>query len=244
MLEIFLNCDLGEWETREQTAALMTHLDMANIACGGHAGDLQSIKDCAELAEAKKPIAVSTGAHPGIDSDDHGRSLPYDFSTESFRLLLEIQIQRFISAADLNHIKLHGALYHLVEADEDYRKAYLDFVRSHCLISIVCLAGGKVAIEAEKRNLPILPEIFLDRHYASDGSLLPRTHRNAMIHSASEVLERLELLTEKHCIMAYDGTMIELPAHYECLTACVHSDSPSSLEILKAAKVYLDKVEE
>ncbi|MFT5882383.1 MAG: UPF0271 protein, partial [Crocinitomicaceae bacterium] len=60
MPEIFLNCDLGEWESPAQTAALMTHLHMANIACGGHAGDRQSILDCATLAENRKPIAVST----------------------------------------------------------------------------------------------------------------------------------------------------------------------------------------
>ncbi|PQJ28461.1 LamB/YcsF family protein [Rubritalea profundi] len=242
MPEIFLNCDLGEWESPAQTAALMTHLHMANIACGGHAGDRQSILDCATLAENRKPIAVSTGAHPGVPSADRGRSLPYDFSPEDFRALLEIQIQRFIGAADLNHIKLHGALYHLVETDEIYRKTYLDFVRSRCLISIVCLAGGKIAEEADDRGMPIIPEVFLDRHYAADGNLLPRTHPHATISSVSEVLERLELLTDKHSLIAFDGTTIELPAHYEYITACVHSDSPNSLEILKAAKAYLDKL--
>lgn len=242
MPDIFLNCDLGEWESRAQTAALMTHLHMANIACGGHAGDRQSILDCSALAENRKPIAVSTGAHPGVPSEDRGRSLPYDFSLEKFRETLELQIQRFIGAADLNHIKLHGALYHLVESDEIYRKAYLDFVRSRCLISIVCLAGGKVAAEADERGMPIIPEVFLDRHYAADGSLLPRTHPNATLSSVSEVVERLEQITNQNSLTAFDGSIIKLPAHYDCITACVHSDSPNSLEILEAAKAYLDKL--
>jgi UPF0271 protein len=242
MPEIFLNCDLGEWESPAQTAALMTHLHMANIACGGHAGDRQSILDCATLAENRKPIAVSTGAHPGALSTERGRSLPYDFSPQDFRALLEIQIQRFIGAADLNHIKLHGALYHLVETDEIYRKAYLDFVRSRCLISIVCLAGGKVAAEAEELGMPIIPEVFLDRHYAADGSLLPRTDPHATISSVAEVEDRLKLLTNKHSLIAFDGSTIVLPAHYDHITACVHSDSPISLEILKAARAYLDNV--
>jgi 5-oxoprolinase (ATP-hydrolysing) subunit A len=242
MPEIFLNCDLGEWESPAQTAALMTQLHMANIACGGHAGDRQSILDCAALAENRKPIAVSTGAHPGVPSADRGRSLPYDFTPEKFRELLELQIQRFIGAADLNHIKLHGALYHLVETDEIYRQTYLDFVRSRCLISIVCLAGGKVAAEADDRSMPIIPEVFLDRHYAADGSLLPRSHPHATISSVSEVLERLEQISSHNSLIAFDGTKIELPAHYDCITACVHSDSPNNLEILKAAKDYLDNL--
>ena len=242
MLEIFLNCDLGEWESPEQTAALMSQLHMANIACGGHAGSRQTILDCAALAEKRQPIAVSTGAHPGVAFADHGRSLPYDFSPEAFTSLLEIQIQRYIGAADLNHIKLHGALYHLVETDEIYRKIYLEFVRSRCLISVVCLAGGKVAAEADERGIPIIPEVFLDRNYAADGSLLPRTEPHAMLASTNEVLERLELLNNSRSLMALDGTIILLPEHYDCITACVHSDSPNSLENLRVAKAYLDNL--
>lgn len=240
MLEIFLNCDLGEWESPEQTAALMQHLHMANIACGGHAGNVDSIKLCSQLAESQKPIAVSTGAHPGVATADRGRSLPSEFTLGDFTMLLELQIQRFIGHADLNHIKLHGALYHLVETDEEYRIAFLDFVRSRCLISIVCLAGGKLAQEAEKRSMPIIPEVFLDRHYAADGSLLPRSHKHAIIQSASEVEDRLDQLVHTHSLTSFDGTKIELPAHYEYITACVHSDSENGLEILKAARAYLD----
>lgn len=242
MPEIFLNCDLGEWESPAQTAALMTHLHMANIACGGHAGDATSIAKCFAIAEQQSPIAVSTGAHPGIASADRGRSLPRDFSVTDFKAALELQIQRFISMADLNHIKLHGALYHLTENDETYRNAYLEFVRNRSLISIVCLAGGKVAAEADERGMPIIPEVFLDRHYAADGSLLPRTHPHATISSVTEVVDRLELLTNKHSLIAFDGSTIELPAHYDHITACVHSDSPNSLEILKAARAYLDEI--
>ena len=240
MPEIFLNCDLGEWETREQTSELMQQLHMANIACGGHAGDAESIARCFALAEQQLPIAVSTGAHPGIASADRGRSLPSDFSVTDFVVALELQIQRFIGMADLNHIKLHGALYHLTENHETYRNTYLEFVRNRSLISIVCLAGGKVAAEADVRGIPIIPEVFLDRHYAADGSLLPRSHPQATISSITEVVDRLVLLTNSNTLIAYDGTQIQLPAHYDYLTACVHSDSPSSLKILKAARAYLD----
>ncbi|MFC4991968.1 LamB/YcsF family protein [Rubritalea tangerina] len=241
MPEIFLNCDLGEWESPEETAALMPFLHMANIACGGHAGTLESITHCAVLAEARKPIAVSTGAHPGVSSPDRGRSLPTHFSTEDFQELLSLQIQRYVSAADLNHIKLHGALYHLTETNAEFRQSFLNFVQHHCLISIVCLAGGTVAKEAEERGLAILPEIFLDRNYSPDGSLLPRSHPEALIDAQESILQRLESLQHTGCIYALDGSPIQLPKHYQYLTACVHSDSPNSLQIVQAAKQFLDQ---
>ncbi|MFC5050766.1 LamB/YcsF family protein [Rubritalea spongiae] len=243
MPEIFLNCDLGEWESPAQTASLMPYLHMANIACGGHAGSTDTIAHCQQLAESQKPIAVSAGAHPGVADTDgsRGRTLPDHFSVDNFTSLLEIQIQRYIHAADLNHIKLHGALYHLTESDETFRQAFLEFVRNRCLISIVCLAGGEVAQAAEERGMPILPEIFLDRHYQANGQLLERSHPDALITDANLIVDRLEQLKHTHTLTAHDGTIIHFPNHYDCLTACVHSDSPNSLEILKAAREYLER---
>jgi UPF0271 protein len=243
-MEIFLNCDLGEWESPAQTAALMPYLHMANIACGGHAGSIETIAHCQALADAQTPYAVSTGAHPGVAdiNGSRGRTLPDHFSISDFNALLEIQIQRYISAGDLNHIKLHGALYHLTETSEEFRNAFLAFIRHKSLISIVCLAGGAVATEAESRDLPIIPEIFLDRHYQANGQLLDRKHPDALITDAHFITDRLEQLVHTKSLTTHDGSLIEFPSHYDCLTACVHSDSPNSLEILKAARAYLDQV--
>lgn len=242
-MEIFLNCDLGEWESPAQTAALMPYLHMANIACGGHAGSTESIAHCQQLADAQTPYAVSAGAHPGVADIDgsRGRTLPEPFTTADFTALLEIQIQRYIGSADLNHIKLHGALYHLTESNIDFRNAFLAFIRHKSLISIVCLAGGQVAQEAESRDLPIIPEIFLDRHYRSDGQLLERSHPDALISDPILIIDRLEQIKHTHSLTAHDGSTIHFPAHYDCLTACVHSDSPNSLAVLKAAREYLDQ---
>ena len=240
MTEIFLNCDLGEWESPEQTAALMPHLHMANIACGGHAGSLVTIHRCATLAEAQSPIAVSTGAHPGLATADRGRTLPADFTLEDFQTALELQIQRYITTADLYHIKLHGALYHLTETNNEFCQAFLEFVRNRCLISVVCLAGGKVEKAAAERRMPVIPEVFLDRHYQANGQLLPRDHADALITDEATVLSRLKQLRETNSLTAHDGSRIQLPEH-DCLTACVHSDSPNSLAILKAARSYLDR---
>ena len=243
MPEIFLNCDLGEWESADHTAAIMSHIHMANIACGGHAGDAKSIAYCAELANSQKPFAVSTGAHPGLPpelSPDRGRSLPDNFSVDQFTQLLELQLGRYIGHADLNHIKLHGALYHLTEQNSDFRQAFLKLVKSKFLITIVCQAGGEAGRTAEAFGLPVTPEIFLDRNYANDGSLLPRSHPNAIIHEPQQVIDRLKEIQQHNKLTAIDGTPLPLSEDYDHITACVHSDSPNSLDILSSARAYLD----
>ncbi len=243
MPEIFLNCDLGEWESPQQTAAMMPYLHMANIACGGHAGSAKSIAHCAELANKQQPYAVSTGAHPGLPlalSPDRGRSTPDSFSVEQFCNLLELQLNRYICYADLNHIKLHGALYHLTENDSEFRQAFLKLVKSKFLISIICQAGGKVEQNAESLGLPVTPEIFLDRNYKSDGSLLPRNHPEAIINNQTNIIKRLELLQESNSLKALDGSTIKLSNDYDHISACIHSDSPNSLKILKAARTFIE----
>ncbi|WP_018971085.1 LamB/YcsF family protein [Rubritalea marina] len=243
MPEIFLNCDLGEWESHEQSAALMPFLHMANIACGGHAGDAASIARCSHLANTQRPIAVSTGAHPGLPpelSPDRGRSLPDDFTVQQFTQLLELQLHRFITNADLNHIKLHGALYHLTENDPQFRHAFLECVKRKFLITIVCQAGGAVEAAASARDLPVTPEIFLDRNYAANGQLLPRQHPEAIIHEPAQVTARLEQILQHNRLTAIDGTALPLSGDYDHITACVHSDSPNSLDTLQAARTFLD----
>ena len=94
---------------------------------------------------------------------------------------------------------------------------------------------------AEAFGLPVTPEIFLDRHYASDGALLPRSHPDAIIDDPAAITKRLEQLQQSNSLTALDGSIIPLSPDYDHLTACVHSDSPNSLAILKAAREFLDQ---
>jgi len=231
MHKILLNCDLGEWESREQTRQLMRHLDLANIACGGHAGSIETISYCHSIA---RDFGVKTGAHPGLP--DGGRSDASKLTCEEFEILLRTQIEAYLSSgAKLHHIKLHGSLYHLSESRPDIRDAYLNFAaQQNC--AIVCLAGGQVAYHAQSRNIPVLPEAFLDRSYQANGSLIPRDQSNATIHDLDLITRRLDQLATHQPITANDGSLINIIAQ----TVCVHSDSKNSLTILKTARKHLN----
>ena len=206
---ILLNCDLGEWEAPEITAQLISKVDLANIACGGHAGTEESIRNCIKLC---KDYDTLPGLHPGIPGQK-GRE-ERQLKTETFKLLLEDQYQTFIKFCSRpNHIKLHGALYHLSEADPAIRNAYLQFVEKKSL-NCICLAEGKVAKALGERALH---EAFLDRNYLANGSLVPRSEKNALVSSVSDIERRLGTNT----IQSVDGRKLTPKID----TFCIHSDS-------------------
>jgi UPF0271 protein len=233
-----LNCDLGEGEVPEVAAALMAHVTSANIACGGHAGDDASIRRCLTLAGRH---GVRVGAHPGLaDRAGFGRA-PSPLDPEGLRALLRPQIRRFLElCAEANlapsHIKLHGALYHMTEADPALRAAHLDFCAKEAPgLTLYALAGGRVAAEARERGLSVWGEAFLDRGYRADGSLIPRGQPGAMLGEWEALRARLAGLRERGEIVAADGSRVAVNAR----TLCLHGDGPNAVEWAKAARQWL-----
>lgn len=222
MPNILLNCDLGEWESASQSNQLIPMLDLANIACGGHAGDTATLQHCASLA---RQHGVRAGAHPGLPGEQ-GRADASHLTPAAFTALLSEQIQFFERHAGLppSHIKLHGSLYHLSESSPEIRLAYLSFAANR-RIPVVAMAGGHVATDASAMGLPLIPEVFLDRGYQADGNLIPRGEPGALITSASKIISRCEELLHS---TAYP------------ITACIHSDSPAAIELLLAARTTID----
>lgn len=231
MIEI--NCDLGEGESRQHTQALMRHLDAANIACGGHAGDDDSMAACLQLARQEGVLA---GAHPGFPNrTDFGREVPADFNVSDLRDLLDHQVGRLTSIArdasiSIRHIKLHGALYHLVDQNPLLGNAYLDHVaRRWPRLIIMSRSGGDVSRRAGLFGLRVLAEGFLDRAYRNDGSLLPRGENGAVLDDPTEAIRRCQLLLDRGSWPSVDGTWIPMAAE----TLCIHGDSPGSLRMLE-----------
>ena len=231
MKTLLLNCDLGEWEPPGMTAKLMAKIDIANIACGGHAGTEETIKNACRLADEN---SVQISMHPGLPGMA-GRSAS-DLGVSEFEALLQKQCSFFqtVAGREVNHIKLHGALYHLTENDAALRGSFADFVRVNSLRAL-CLAGGEVARELGELALE---EAFLDRGYQDDGSLVPRGEEDALIHGSEEVAKRLSQLFEDETLTARSGKTLSCRAG----TLCVHSDSPDSLTVLTAARMRLDQL--
>lgn len=227
-----INCDLGEGENPELSRQLLGLVDEANIACGGHAGDADSMRFCLELAQVNQ---VSAGAHPGIPDRTHfGRQPIAQLSVSTLVDLLEDQIGRFRSIARdtgvaVDHIKLHGALYHRVDADPELGQAYLNLVAQRWPdLTIVSRAGGGLAHLGKTWSRRVKEEAFLDRAYRRDGTLVPRNEPGAVLQDPGRVMGRIRDLQERGGWRSIDDCWISLDPD----TLCVHGDTSQAVAIL------------
>jgi 5-oxoprolinase (ATP-hydrolysing) subunit A len=240
-MKLDLNCDLGEGESSRRTRALMRAITSANVACGGHAGTLASMEQCAEWA---REFGVRLGAHPGLWSrEDFGRGAVAVSSAELELLLLQ-QIGALETVArrrrvPLHHIKLHGALYHAVELDLELARTFIRTVRRYWPgTKIFSKGGGRLARLARAAGVPPWEEVFADRGYRDDGSLIPRTEPGAVLTSLPAVMRQVESIIGG-TITACSGRIIPVAAQ----TLCVHSDTFNAVRIAGAIRKRLDAME-
>lgn len=231
-----LNCDLGEHEDLATTEALMACIGSANIACGGHAGTVNSMHRCIEIAQR---CGVKIGAHPGLaDAGGRGNRFP---SVAEFTHLLEEQVLPFLKMvqshqATLHHIKLHGTLYHATDQIPELAAAYLDWCAAHIPQACVYVrSGAATARLAATTGHHYHNECFLDRAYEADGTLRARHHADAVFHRLSELQDRLELWREQRVLLAHSGERLPLA----CDTFCLHSDSPQAVVFARFAQEFL-----
>jgi UPF0271 protein len=224
-----LNCDLGEGEPLATMGALMRSITSANVACGGHAGNVRTMELCARLA---KRFRVRLGAHPGIGSE-FGRG-PVEISRGELDLLLLQQVSALQTIAEaehvrLHHIKLHGSLYHSVESNSLLAAGYVAAVaRWWPKMKIFARSGGLVEKSARTSGTPVWREVFVDRAYNEDGTLVPRTRPGALL-GHTEMVERAKTLKSQRCIISISGKAIRVGAE----TVCVHADTPGSARIVR-----------
>jgi UPF0271 protein len=238
-VKLELNCDLGEGEPVVRTRALMRWINLANVACGGHAGSVKTMQGCVRLAQQ---FGVRLGAHPGPwNRGDFGRGA-VQLSPGELELLLVQQVGALeqiarAEGARLHHIKLHGALYHASEAVEDLGRCYVEAVaRWWPGVKILALAGGSVARLGRKRSVAVWEEAFADRAYRDDGSLVPRGERGALAASIGEVLDRVESMLDRNEVTTISGRRFPLTPK----TVCLHSDTPHALGWARAVSRRLN----
>jgi UPF0271 protein len=229
-----LNADLGEHEPSARTRALMRLIDIANIACGGHAGSRTTMERCVKLAIEH---GVEIGAHPGL-GEAFGRGDAAVSPAQLEALVVEqVSVLAEIAGARLRHIKLHGALYHAVEKTAPLARRYVDAVRANFpKCGIVTLAGGRVAARCAKLGVLFLPEAFAERGYLDDGTLVPRGQAGDVITSPRIVAERVRELLETGGLRSVSGRAVSVDAK----TLCVHSDTPNAVRIARAARLVID----
>ncbi len=240
-MSIKLNCDMGEgfgiWKMGLDEE-IMPYIDMANLACGFHASDPLTMKKSVSLA---KENGVTIGAHPGYqDLAGFGRrSIPC--SDEEISSIVWYQLgalSAFCKVSDTNvtYVKPHGGLYHDMMNKENVFRAILNAVSSYDKnIKLMILSSPKneeYASIAKTYAITLLYEVFADRNYNDDGSLVSRAQDDAVIHDISDVINRVKQLKEKGILKSVTGK--ELSLDIDAL--CVHGDTPNALEFIKTLR--------
>jgi UPF0271 protein len=230
---IDLNCDLGEGTG--QDAALMPLISSANIACGAHAGTLETMIETVELALRHR---VGIGAHPGyFDLDGFGRAERDITPSEAGRLvLLQLEQLHEVAGAKLRHVKLHGALYHQVARDPYLSDGVVsDLARLWPSLWLVAPARSALADAARARGLRVAEEVFADRTYQRDGTLTPRSQPNAMITDENAAVAQVLRILKEGTVVATDGTEVALRAD----TVCLHGDGPHAVAFAQRLRTEL-----
>ena len=232
-MKVDINCDLGEGESPSRTRALMKWITSANIACGGHAGTARSMDYCVRLAHK---MGVHVGAHPGFpDRENFGRQAHLLTPSDLDLLLLQqvgaLETVARASGSKLHHVKLHGALYHVVESDSGLAQTFAETVARHWpKARIYATPEGNVAERAPAAGVKIWSEGFADRAYMSDGTLVPRNVAGAVLGDVELILERVRRMLLEGQVDSISGALLEFTPR----TLCVHSDTAEALRIVKA----------
>lgn len=229
-----LNCDLGEGEPWKHTRALLKTITSANIACGGHAGDLDTMRRCVRAALRLK---VHIGAHPGWPDRASAGRKDIHVAPAAFSEMLRNQVGALAAVcaaqgARLHHIKLHGFLYHACERRPTIRRALVAAMLEYWPRAILyCIAGGATASEARAAGLNVWEEAFVDRAYATATSLVSRDKPHALLSRREAIDQARSLLSTKTVVTRND--FASLPG---LRTLCVHSDSPDALYVARAIR--------
>jgi UPF0271 protein len=233
MKTVDLNADMGEsfgpWMMGND-AALLDIVTSANIACGFHAGDADVMARTFAMAQAR---GVGLGAHPGFaDIQGFGRRR-ITLSTEELGNLITYQLgaaQAMARSAGgtLRHLKLHGALANMASEDiELARTCYAAAARLQPEIVIMTLAGTAQEAAADGLGLNRAGEIFADRAYSDDATLLDRKRPGAVIHDAALAGPRVAEMVREGAIITASGKRISTRID----TICLHGDTPEAIEI-------------
>ena len=235
MTEIDLNSDLGEgfgpWPMGDD-ATMLSIVTSANIACGGHASDTETMYKTLELARDNNVIV---GAHPGYnDREGFGRRV-IPMSPDEIGRMCAAQIGALMGVAaqvgvKVRYVKPHGALGNLAARDRGVAGSIVAAVQKiDPDLAMLAISGTESEQAARAANAPVFSEIFADRGYLSSGQLVPRGQDGAMIHDAAEAASRLLAFLDSGRMPVIDGDPIPLAAQ----SICVHGDSAGAVAMAR-----------
>jgi UPF0271 protein len=238
--QIDLNADLGEGAPGE--GELLGLVSSASIACGFHTGDPSSIS---ASIMAARGAGVAVGAHPSLaDRKNFGR-VEIPVTAKEVFALVAYQVGAFQAIANSlgvrpNHVKPHGALYNMAARDPELAEAVAHAVLAvDSSLLIFAPEGSALARTGATVGLPIAREVFADRNYLPDGSLVPRSHPDALLHDPKEAAARILRMLREQVVQAVDGSDIAIHAD----TICVHGDTPEAVAFARELRAALARAE-
>lgn len=241
MYKVDLNSDLGESfgaYTIGLDSEVIAHISSANVACGYHAGDPLVMDRTVGLC---KDAGVAVGAHPGYpDLMGFGRR-NIACSPKDAKAYVKYQLGALMAftaahGLKLQHCKPHGALYNMAAKDQALAQAIAEAVAEvDSGIILLGLANSFLISEAKKAGLRAASEVFADRAYQADGSLVPRSKPGAVIHDKDEAIARTVRMVKEGKVTAITGEEVPLAAD----SICVHGDNPSAVEFVKNIRAVL-----
>jgi len=242
-MTIDINCDLGEITgsgKKGNDEAIMQYITSANIACGFHAGDPLTIMETVKSA-LKHGVAI--GAHPGYpDKEGFGRK-PMILRYDELRASIIYQVGAVKSMAEslvgrLRHVKPHGALYNSAATDFEMAMVIASAVKDiDSSLILMGLSGSQMIRAAEEIGLASVSEVFGDRAYKDDGTLVSRDLPGAVLHETNLVIDRVVRMIEEKRVVTISGKTIPIKAD----TICIHGDNIMALEFVKTLYSTLKK---
>ena len=237
-MEININCDLGEkskHHSNENDPDLLEIVNSANVACGFHAGDEESMNQVIKICKKNQ---VSIGAHPSFNDPENFGRKRLNLSSKEINKLLIDQYEILQNIADnhgenVTHIKPHGALNNMacedIELATIIAKSIYGFNKD--LIYLVP-TGSKMEEAAKKFDIKIACEIFADRNYEDNGNLVSRKEPHALITDPEQAKSHVLLMVKNQALNCHSGKQIPC----EIDSVCIHGDNASSLATAKSIK--------
>lgn len=242
MSSIDLNCDLGEsfgCYTIGMDEAVIPYVSSVNVACGWHAGDPLIMEKTVALA---KKHGVAVGAHPGFpDLLGFGRR-PMTITPQEAGAYVKYQVGALMAFAkgqgmELQHVKPHGALYNMAAKDEALATGICEAIASVDKNLIFMGLAGSVMLEAaQKAGLKTASEVFADRAYNDDGSLVNRKLPGAVIHDPVVAVERAVKMAKEGKVISINGKEITIQTD----SICVHGDNKQAIELVSKIRKALE----
>ncbi|MCR4953130.1 MAG: LamB/YcsF family protein [Treponema sp.] len=240
-MKIDLNCDLGESFGNYKIGMdeeVIKFISSANIACGFHASDPLVMAKTVELAKENR---VKVGAHPGFpDLVGFGRR-NINVSSAELKTMVQYQIGALnafciAKGVKMNHVKPHGAMYNMAAKDVNLATSIAEGIAEvDSSLILLGLSGSQLISAAKQVGLKTAAEVFADRAYEEDGSLVARTKPGAVITNEDEVIERVIRMIKSGCVKSITGK--EIPIQPDSI--CVHGDNPKALNFVKMIRERL-----